>query len=542
MNTGDDLGLTHGALHQALPAELATRTILLGGPGSGKTALLGERAAALIADGSARPQEVLVLAPSRRAAEAVARLARRRLDGRPGPQAASFPAFALGLVRRHFRALGYSRQPSVLDTSEHFEVIREVLAGEDSAAWGAYGPALRGQVLRTLAYDTAIGAAQNGLDEDELLRRGEAAGPGSPLRELAGFYGRYRRFLRTHNLLDFGQLQAEAARLLVEQPNVAEEYRQAYPFILVDECEETSFVQARLLEGLVGPRTELLVAGDPEQGIGSFRGGSPSNLLALGERLGAQVVQLEGHGRAGERLRRLWGALRPQGEPPVEPAEPAPNSGTVSLRSHAYLGDEARWLAVKIERLLHEGGKPDGIAVIFRSLGSPLVRLLQAELERRGIPYCTPANGTTNAQPLLRATRDLLAYLAGDDRDACLTRLLDSPLAGLPPFGLDEARRLAALTRLPLLQWLDGDPRTWGAGEAVQAALVALRERLGALQAKTEWSMGALLWEIWRLFPALAEDAQAGGAASRAYGALLGEVARIEEGGRSLTLNLDFAW
>lgn len=527
---------------QLVATGFGAKTICLGGPGTGKTTLLAERAAWLIASGAARPEQVLVLAPSRRAAEAVARLARQHLGGGQGPQASSFAALALALLPRHYRALGYSRPPRVLDTSEQRQTIREVLTAEDPAAWGTYTYALGRRVLQTLAYDTATGAAENGLDPEELRWRGEAAGAGVPLRELAAFYPRYRAFLRARHLVDFGHLQAEVARLLSQLPAVAEECQRSYPFLLVDEFEEATYAQACLLEGLVGPQTGLLVAGDPEQAIGSFRGGSPTYLLDLGERLGARVVHLEGRHRGGEGLHRFWAALRPGGQAEGAPGEPAPAAaqpakGSVVLRIHPYLSDEARWLASQIERLLHAKTKPAEIAVVFRTLGTPLARLLQAELKRRDIPYCIPTEGASVAQPLLRATFDLLAYLAGGaPAEAALLRLLDSPLGGLPPFGLDEVHRLAALADLPLAQWLDSHPDAWKASPALREALVALRERLGTLKAQAGGSVGSLLWEIWRAFPAFAEDARTGGTASRAYAALLGEVARLEEGGCSLSI------
>ncbi|MHB1417098.1 MAG: ATP-dependent helicase, partial [Chloroflexota bacterium] len=515
------------------------------GPGAGKTTVLGERAAWLIAGDLARPEAVLVLAPSRRAAEAVARYARRRLGGLPGPSATSFHGLALTLLRRHYAVLGYRRPPVPLDFRSLPQTLRDLLAAEDPVAWGPYGPMLGSSALRTLATDAVRGAAENGLDEAALRALGEGPGAGTPLRELAGFYGRYREHLRREGLVDFSALLAQAVDLLDAHPTIARQCQEEYRCILVDEFEEASYVKAELLCRLVGPQTDLVVAGDPEEGIGSYQGGCPEYLRQCAERLGARVfTSVENH-RAAPRPHDFCRAIRPAtaGDTPKPPAVseapgPSEEQGSVVLRPFAYGTDEAAWVAAEVASLVRAGTPPAEIAVVFRSLRSPLARLVQTELARRNIPCAVPANGGVLREPLLQATVDLLRYLAGEEPpDEGLPRLLDSPLGGLPPFGLDELRRAAASAGASVAGLLiDGiDGANLDVGEDVRAAIVSLRERLAGLEERTEWSMASLLWEIWRLFPAFAADARAEGKAARAYAALLAEVARLEEGGSSLS-------
>ena len=534
-------------LQRELAGAPRDRVVFLGGPGSGKTTVLAERAAWLITSGTARPEEVLILAPSRRAATAVQRQARRNLGGRPGPEALSFHGLALTLLRRHYAALGYTRPPNLLGSADLKHVLHELLHAEDPTTWGQYGPALHSQVMRTLAGDTVVGAAENGLDERELRRRGEGIAAGTPLRQLAGFYGRYRAHLRGRGLLDFGTLLALAGELLRDHPEIAAQYRAAYRSLLVDEFEQANHAQAELLFALAGPGADLLLAGDPGQGINSYQGGSPSYLLTCAAQLGARVVKSDEDYRAAPRLGEARRGLCP---PPWEAAAntaveqddeavagEASERGAAVLRPFTYAVDEARWVAVEVASLVHAGTPPEQVAIVCRSLGSPLVGLVQAELSRRGLPFVVPgAQGVLN-EPLLRATVDLLRYLSGgEERDEPLLRLLDSPLAELPPFGLAELRRAAALARLTLPELLAGGGAPAGLSAEVAESVSALRARLESLAGRTEGNMAALLWELWRLFPAFAADGRGQGKASRAYAVLLEEVARLEEGRRSLSL------
>ena len=524
------------------------RLVFLGGPGAGKTTVLAARTAQLIRSGLARPQEVLVLAPSRRAASALAARARARLGGSASPESLSFHGLALALVRRHYRALGYGRPPTLLGRAEQSHLLRELLAAEEAADWPRHGDRCGGEALRTLAYDVVMGAAENGLGEAELRRRGEAA-PATPLGELAGFYGRYRAHLRREELLDFGEVLLRAGELLAAHPEVAAQCRRTYRHVLVDEFEEANYAQCELLCRLIGPETDVLVAGDPAQAINGYRGGSPSYLLSLVERLGARVVESAENHRAAPGPAAVCRVTRPAtvGETDRSAVaggvgalgdEVSPAQGSVVVRPFAYPTDEARLLAAAVASLVRAGTAAEDIAVVVRSLGAPIVRLLEAELGRRGVPFHREGSGGTLREPLLRATLDLLRYLAGGEgRDAALVRVLHSPLGGLPPFGLDELRRAAALAARDLAEAVaTGDLDGLGIGEGVRAALAALRERLASLQAKVGWSASGLLWEIWRLFPAFAADALAGGGASRAYGALVASVAELEEGRRPLTV------
>src|SRR3990172_5035131 len=228
----------------------AGRRVFLGGPGAGKSLVLAERAARLIASGITQPDAVLLWAPSRRAAAALGDQAHRRLWGGLAPTATSFHGLALAILRRHYREMGYGRPPQLLATARHFHELRTILACEDPARWAHHKGALQSSALRKLTYDIVMGAAENGLDADDIRRRAQLVGR-PELDDLADFAARYWAHQRQAGLLDFGELLAGVITLLSDRPDIAGSYRRAYRHILVDEYEQANHAQAELLRLLL---------------------------------------------------------------------------------------------------------------------------------------------------------------------------------------------------------------------------------------------------------------------------------------------------
>ncbi|MDA8186996.1 MAG: ATP-dependent DNA helicase [Dehalococcoidales bacterium] len=535
------------------------RLVFMGGPGSGKSLVICERAIWLVANNVARAGEVLVLAPSRRAAVTLDEYIRRRRAGTGAPTATSFHGLALTILRRHYRELGYGQMPQILNAASHFHFLRRILTEEDPVLWPHYGKHLRTKTVQKLVHDVVVKAAENGLDAGEVVRRAHRWGR-PDLKELALFYARYQERHRLAGMVDFGELLGIVAQALSARPEIGDVYRRAFRHILVDEYEEANPAQAELLYHLIDAETDLLIAGDPQQAINSYRGGTSSNLLACQEAFGASAIISSENFRSAERLAALdrfvcpakchlvLGDERPEGEARElfrrgdvrqdddetcgAVRNPSASPGLVVLRSFTYLLDEARWIATKVESLIESGTPPTQVAILFRKLAVPLANILSAELAHRGIPCDVQSDRPVLEDRMLRAAVDVLRYLAAlEDSAQALVRVLESPLSGLPPFGLRELQQAAALANKGLAQLAaeEANLEDLRLSEATHAATVALRDRLAALRRKVYWSVENLLWDIWRLFPAFRADALAGGRSSAVYATLLAEVSTLQE-------------
>ncbi len=528
MTTSPPLSHLQTQVVQAHPG----RQVFIAGSGAGKTTVLAARAAWMISQHGLKSGEVLVLAPSYRAARTVQRLARQRLGGLPAPEATSFHSLAGTLLRRHYRKLGYEAAPRLVRTAELRQLLRQLLAAEEPALWGPYAARLESTTLRLLAEDVVMGAAENVLTQAQLEELAQQLGHGTPLPYLAAFYSRYRIHLRHHGQVDYGTQLLEALRLLREHTGVAARYQRAYRCLLVDECEQANLAQTKLLAALLGPETDLLAAGDPNQATNSYQGGSPTHLLGLAERLRALELRSDEDHRSMRSLQRARKALftpvstqptnETQTETQLDEEEPVP------LRVFGYEADEARWLAAEVARQVRSGVPAAEIAIICRKQGTPLLQMVSEELDRRGVPTSGAAGNLTH--PLLRASFDVLRFLATDvDCEAPLLRLLDSPLAALPPFGTNELRRIAAQEGRSVPELLDEGWEQLKLDEALRTALLALQQRLASLATYTTFGVSATLWQIWRQFPAFAADAREDAKATGVFAVLLNNLQGIEE-------------
>jgi len=573
---------------QAEAVAASGKVVFLTGPGGGKSLVVGERAARLIETGAARPEEVLILAPARRAVSALSDYLQRRLPGFPAPAITTFHGLALIILRAHYRRLGYSQFPEVLDTMRHFAVLRRLLADEDPSDWSRYGPFLGSRTMLNLAHDWVVSLAENGWDEADLPHL--AALGVDEWRALAAFYKRYRQRQREAQRLDFAELLAGVAGLLASDTAVRETYRHLYRHILVDEFEEANYVQARILSHLVGETTDLLVAGDPAQAINAYRNGSASYLQACPEWFGARVLVDRQNHRSLIRLSSVVAAARPgmaffepnkatpivtvgvtspcpvghsrleQGDlgpldrvslhlattensaiPSTTVAEEASRSsrheGYALLRTFTYPSDEARWVGVAISSLIRAGVPSDEIAILFRSTAAPLAKMIVRELARRSVSHHLRATRGAFEEPLVRAMPALLRWLGGVDEDGeAFTRLLRSPLAGLPAFGFRELKRALAAADKKVGHLTLEDVNQLSLPEPVRQALQDFLSRLEDLRGKIHWSVPNLLWEVWRLLPAFRKDASAGAKGSAAFGVFLAEVSELQEQHPALTL------
>ncbi|TAK28657.1 MAG: ATP-dependent helicase [Chloroflexota bacterium] len=586
--TGQGDGLTLSDIQRQAVEAPKGKWAFLGGPGAGKTLVIGQRAIRLVAEGIAPADRVLVLAPAGRAARALRVQIQTGLRGAAGPRATSFYGLALAIVESHYRALGYARSPRILSTNEHRHLLRQLLRQEDPARWDLTGRSIS-SALENLVYNVVMGVAQNLLSMEEALARMESWGQWQ-LAELSPFHGRYRERLRRDGVIDIGEALVDAARLLATQPAVAEEFRQTYRYILVDELEEANHVEFQILTHLTDAGTDLLVAGDPAQAINSYRSGTAAHLLSCQESLGTRILASNENFRSGPRVAAFSGVVRPKialpddstaahrAELSLQNDARGRGESYVVLRPFAYPSDEARWVAEEVQSQIEAGVPPTRIAILVRTQSVPMVRLIVSELSRRGVIVRTPSSRMLLGDPLVRATFDLLRCLSvsflksgilsektaavsetaavygggptapspqsgtdlrndapnGPDEDSrFLWRLLDSPLVGLPPFGLRELKRALSHSKAIVLSSLTPETlQTLPLSPEVSATLTAFLERLSALQSKLDHDAATLLWEIWRLFPAFRDDALAGGTSALAYRALLEEISSLPVDGR----------
>lgn len=549
--------------------------LVLAGPGTGKTTTMVEAIVDRVESRGARPDEVLTLTFSRKAAEQLRDRVTARL-GRTTTTAAcsTFHSFAYGLVRRYAPAELYAAPLRLLSAPEQDVVLQELLADHpESVRWPeALRTAVGTRGFAREVQTVLARARERGLDPGDLVELGRAEA--LPELEAAGFFmEQYLDVLGDQSAIDYPDL---IARGVIEAERHRGELRAGLAHVFVDEYQDTDPSQVALLRALAGDGRNLTVVGDPDQSIYGFRGaevrgildfptqfrsldGAPAAVIALGttRRFGSRLLA------ASRRVAAsigVTGSIPPSAYAAFRHPEPAPDlpRGHVSVLTFDTARAETEHVADLLRRAHLEDGVPwSEMAVLVRS-GRATIPSLRRSLSASGVPV----EVASDEMPLVRepAVLPLLAALGvlvdaghddplhpdhvGADRAEAL---LTSPLGGLDATDLralvramrarDRQARAADLVRRAVL-----DPASLDGIDGPPARRARRLARLVA-DARAELDAGAsaeeVLWELWdgvdwgrRLRAATAT----GGAASRlahrdldAVSALFDVAARVEE-------------
>jgi len=439
--------------------------IVVAGPGTGKTEFLVRRATRLIESQRAQPGQVLMLSFSRRTAADLER--RAGANGQPLPVIATFHSFARRLLEAH-SVPGPVQLPAILTSPEQVSLVRELLVTENAEDWPlALGGLLTSATLAEEVADFLLRCQERLLDPEKLAVLAQTRPRWSALPQ---FMRRYLAELEARARLDYASLLTQATRLL-DDSELRSRTAEQFPYVLVDEYQDTSPAQARLLELLTSDLRNLTVTGDPYQSIYSFRGADLRNIEEFTHRFS------DLHGKPARRIvltesfrvpaEILEGALRivSSGALPgsAGPVTPAPHRGRVEVYVFDQASGEADWISREVERLHLEERVPyRRIGVLVRSTRHLLPELSRA-LSRRKIPHRPPDRRLTDHPAVrvvfdlaLAARADLLARdPAGspgwvDEADRAVRRLLLGPLIAI---GLGQERDLLRTRRRTRRPW-----------------------------------------------------------------------------------------
>ncbi|MGF7237073.1 MAG: ATP-dependent helicase [Frankia sp.] len=483
--------------------------VIVAGAGSGKTSVMAARVVWLVATGQVAPERVLGLTFTTKAAAELAGRIRMALDAagvpgggavrrrRPGsagwwtevggadddsadepgePTVSTYHAFAGRIVTEHALRLGLEPRARLLADATRFQLAGRVLRSYRGRVEALTGP-LSDLVGRLVALEAEmsehlVGPAQVvAFTDDQIaeLRVAIEAARAEPRtktlvkdlrkllavarqrRELAGFVDAYRAAKRDLDALDFGDQVTFAARLAETVPPVGVAERERAGVVLLDEYQDTSVAQRRLLAGLFGGGHAVTAVGDPCQAIYGWRGASVANLdgfpehfrradgspsgiyqLSVNQRSGGRLLQLANDVAAKLRARHRVVELRPR--PAVVDA------GDTVVALHLTWPDEVRWVAERLSGIIASGRTtPGGCAVLVRARAD--VPALYAALLAQGVPVEVVGLGGLLSLPEVADVVATLEVLDDPTANPATLRLLTGPRVRL------GVRDLAALGR-----------------------------------------------------------------------------------------------
>lgn len=425
---------------RAVATTLSGPVVVVAGAGTGKTRALTRRIAYGVVTETYDPTRVLAVTfTTRAAAEMRTRLARL---GVAGVAARTFHSAALSQVRYLWPRVYGRGFPDVLDSPG------AMLADLANAAG-------LGASVRDLATEIAWAKVSNVAPHeyrDRAEDQSRRVSGASPV-EVARLYAAYVDALAAADRVDLEDVLLAAVGLLTTQPAAARVVRQRYRWFSVDEFQDVSALQMRLLECWVGERDDVCVVGDPLQSIYSFAGARPTMLAEFARRFpGAVALELTHNYRSTPQVLRAAQAVAASGRPPSAPTSrhlrpTRPAGARVRLHEAANQHDEADSVARSVRSLVDDGMAERDIAVLTRTRAQvgPLARALQAH----GVTVAVAGATAFYERPEVRHLVALLSATARRDAWARSGAAPDPPpTAADAPF----APTLTAVTRAVMVE------------------------------------------------------------------------------------------
>src|SRR5512134_2849855 len=359
--------------------------LIIAGAGTGKTTVLTRRIAHLIASKRARPEEVLALTFTEKAAAEMAERVDQLIPyGYAETAISTFHAFGDRVLREWALDVGLDPQFRVLSQPEQVIFLRERLFRLPLDRFRPLGdPPRHLAALATLvsrAKDEDVSPAQyRAWAEGRLASAADEAGrdEAESQIELAAFYEAHQRLLAEAGLVDFGDQIHRTLALLRDRPAVLERLRARFRFVLVDEFQDTNHAQLEMLKLLAGEAANLTVVGDDDQAIYRWRGAAAANLLAF-RRLyprAREVVLVENYRSTQTILdtaARLVGYNNPYRLEAIAGIDkrlrsPRPDGLPVRHAHFDTVSAEADGVAALAEERVRAGARPRDFAILVRS-------------------------------------------------------------------------------------------------------------------------------------------------------------------------------
>lgn len=389
--------------------------MVLGTPGSGKTTVIINRVNNLIYEYNVKPENILVITFTRAAAESMEERF-LELTGLKETKVrfGTFHSFFYWVVRT---AYGSSAQLSVLDENKKRAVIKDILKSLNTEEYNS------DETIRGILSDLG-NMACNMIDieyyhsknmSDELFYR---------------IYHEYEEYKKKNGFLDFDDMVSQCYNLLKDRQDILEAIRNLYPYILVDEYQDTNRVQYEILKLLAHPRDNLYVVGDDDQSIYGFRGARP-DIMKLFEKefSGAKIIGLSYNFRCPEEIVDFSTKIISKNEGRFEKSLKSyvSTKGTVSICKVPDIKSENTELVKKIKCDREAGIRYSDMAILYRTNAQP--RSLIYKLRQEGIPYSIKdviPDIATN--PYIKPIIQYIRYARGDHSREVFLSFMNKPV------------------------------------------------------------------------------------------------------------------
>ena len=415
--------------------------LVVAGAGSGKTKVLTTRIAYLI-DNNIKSGNILAITFTNKAAGEM----RQRVENLIGPHYAfvgTFHSFGLKIIKENHDIIGLSKNFTIIDTEDVNSIIKKIL--KDFA--------IDPKIYAPSYIRNRISFIKNNMLSDGEVEKFLTS---EPEKIAVKVYFEYEKILRRNNTIDFDDLLKKPVELFQRHLDILEHYQDKYPYILIDEYQDTNEVQYKLVKLLAKKHHNLFVVGDPSQSIYAFRGANFQNILNFERDYpDAKVITLPQNYRSTQTILSAANDVIKNNKQRRD-IDLFSNLGDgVKIKYIRTFNDEAEVLRIssEIKDLLASGYQKKDIAIFYRTNAQS--RAIEDRMVKDNIPYKVFGSYYFYKR---KEIKDLLAYLkliANHNDDVSLRRIINEPKRGIGEKTINSLETIANINNTSMFDAID---------------------------------------------------------------------------------------
>ena len=411
--------------------------LVLAGAGSGKTRVITQKIAYLIQECGFAPREIAAITFTNKAAREMQERVSQLLAGvnTKGLTIATFHSLGMQILRQEAEVLGYKKQFSILDSSDSFKILSDILATTDK------------QLLRKTQWQ--ISSWKNAfLTPDQAKANADE----DLTNAAAKVYQIYQQTLKAYQAVDFDDLIKLPVELFEQNPEVLSKWQHKLKYLLIDEYQDTNTCQYKLVKLLTGIEGNFTAVGDDDQAIYGWRGADVENLRQLTQdftRL--KVIKLEQNYRSTVRILRAANQVI-SNNPKLFEKKLWSELGTGDLIQVSAARDdehEAESVVMKLmaHKFEHRTSYAD-YAILYR--GNHQARIFEQHLRNHKIPYTISGGQSFFDKAEIKDLVSYLRLIANEDDDPAFIRAATTPKKGIGNTTLERLGEYASLNKMSL--------------------------------------------------------------------------------------------
>ncbi|MGX7080314.1 ATP-dependent DNA helicase pcrA [Gemella morbillorum] len=394
--------------------------MVIAGAGSGKTRVLTNRIAYLIAEKNVLESNILAITFTNKAAKEM----KERVYSLVGETSKyiwinTFHSMCVRILRQHIDLLGYNKNFTILDTSEQKTIIKNIVK-ELNLSEDSYQP------------NTILKIISNSKNSMISVNEMKAQARFGFMKNVVEIYEYYQKYLKKNSVLDFDDLMLKTIVLFEKHPEVLAIYQNKFEYIHVDEYQDTNVIQYKLIKMLSEVHKNICIVGDDDQSIYSWRGACSDNIINFEKDYeDVEVIFLDQNYRSNSTILDAANAVIKNNTDRKDKALWSENKGGDKITVYAATNDkdETDDIAKKILDLKAQGVDYKDIAILYRA--NYLSRSMENSCMVFGIPYKLIGSLKFLQR---QEIRDLLAYMnviVNKNDEFSLRRIINVPKRGI---------------------------------------------------------------------------------------------------------------